>query len=99
VSGAPAQTYRNSGTDNCYGAAGAIVPRMLAALFARSGAIAVYDTPYKAEPVAVRAVWHERNDGDAAHVWLRGVLDRVCTRAGYPPARRHSASSTGIAGR
>jgi DNA-binding transcriptional LysR family regulator len=55
----------------------AIVPRLLATLFAKSGAIAVYDVPYRTKRVAVHAVWHKRNERDAGHAWLRGLLERA----------------------
>jgi DNA-binding transcriptional LysR family regulator len=59
----------------------AIVPRLLATILARSGSVVVHRTPYQTESVAVRAVWHERNDSDAAHKWLRGIVERAVTLA------------------
>jgi DNA-binding transcriptional LysR family regulator len=55
----------------------AIVPRLLATLFAKSGATAVCDVPYRTKRVAVHAVWHRRNERDAGHAWLRGLLKRA----------------------
>jgi DNA-binding transcriptional LysR family regulator len=57
----------------------AIVPRLLATLFANSGAVVVHDLPYRRH-VAVRTVWHKRNDRDAGHAWLRGLLDRAVAK-------------------
>jgi DNA-binding transcriptional LysR family regulator len=59
----------------------AIVPRLLATFLASSGSVVVHRTPYHTERVAVRAVWHERNDDDAAHKWLRGIVQRAVTLA------------------
>lgn len=58
----------------------AIVPRLLATLFAHSGAVVVHDVPYRAKPVAVHAVWHNRNERDVGHAWLRGLLDRAVAK-------------------
>jgi DNA-binding transcriptional LysR family regulator len=58
----------------------AIVPRLLAILFANSGAIAVHDLPYRTKRVAVHAVWHKRNERDVGHVWLRALLDRAVAK-------------------
>jgi DNA-binding transcriptional LysR family regulator len=57
--------------------AAAIVPRLLATLFAESGAVAVRDLPYRTKRVAVHAVWDKRNERDAGHAWLRGLLKRA----------------------
>jgi DNA-binding transcriptional LysR family regulator len=70
----------------------AIVPRLLATLFARSGAVVVHHTPYRTERVAVHAVWHERNERDAAHVWLRGLLERAIAKVASPAGQMNTAS-------
>jgi DNA-binding transcriptional LysR family regulator len=77
----------------------AIVPRLLATILARSGSVVVHRTPYQTESVAVRAVWHERNDGDAAHKWLRGIVQRAVTLATSPGAQTgmHVDESNNIA--
>lgn len=59
----------------------AIVPLPLARLFEASGGLVVHPTPYETTPVAVRTVWHERNDGDAAHTWFRRLLIRAAAAA------------------
>ena len=59
----------------------AIVPTLLATFLAIAGSVVVHRTPYRTERVAVRAVWHERNEGDAAHKWLRGIVARAVTLA------------------
>jgi DNA-binding transcriptional LysR family regulator len=58
----------------------AIVPRLLATLFANLGAVAVYDLPYRTERVAVDTVWHKRNERDIGHAWLRGLLNRAVAK-------------------
>ena len=58
----------------------AIVPRLLATLFANSGAVAIHDAPYRTRRVAVHAVWHKRNERDVAHVWLCGLLGRAVAK-------------------
>jgi DNA-binding transcriptional LysR family regulator len=61
----------------------AIVPRLLATLFANSGAVVVHDLPYRRR-VAVRTVWHKRNERDAGNAWLRGLLDRAVAKVTSP---------------
>ncbi|MBI3434341.1 MAG: LysR family transcriptional regulator [Proteobacteria bacterium] len=62
----------------------ALVPRPLAALFARSGAVAIHPTPYKTRPVSVHAVWHRRYDEDSAHAWFRQILTHASATALAP---------------
>jgi DNA-binding transcriptional LysR family regulator len=56
---------------------GAIVPRPLGELFAKQHPVAIHELPYPTSPVEVRALWHERSDGDPAQEWLRQVLSRA----------------------
>jgi DNA-binding transcriptional LysR family regulator len=55
----------------------AIVPRPLASAFARSHAIAIYELPYTTTRLEVRALWHERHEGDASQDWLHDVMRRA----------------------
>lgn len=36
--------------------------------------IRMFDIPLELPAVAVGVAWHPRNDDDAAHTWLRGLL-------------------------
>jgi DNA-binding transcriptional LysR family regulator len=57
-----------------------IVPASLAQALTRSSkALISRQAPYRAGQSTTRAVWHRRNDHDAAHAWLR---DRVAAAAG-----------------
>jgi DNA-binding transcriptional LysR family regulator len=51
-----------------------IVPRPLAGEFAQGAAVACAELPYPTPGMAVRAVWHRRNDDDAGHQWLRAEV-------------------------
>ncbi|WP_063777761.1 LysR family transcriptional regulator [Bradyrhizobium japonicum] len=55
----------------------AIVPRPLASLLARMYPLSVHELPYKAAVMDVSVLWSERNLGDAAQDWLRGMLMRA----------------------
>jgi DNA-binding transcriptional LysR family regulator len=58
----------------------ALVPLPLAEEFARAGEFIARDTPYAAPESVVRAVWHERNEHDPAHAWLRGRIAQAAAR-------------------
>ncbi|HXZ07785.1 MAG TPA: LysR substrate-binding domain-containing protein [Paraburkholderia sp.] len=49
----------------------ALVPSALGREMARNGEMKMRSTPYECPGSQVRVVWHERNDNDAAHQWLR----------------------------
>lgn len=55
----------------------AIVPRPLAALFAKAHGLLVKELPYKILPKRLDLVWHSHNDLDPAHCWLRTQLREV----------------------
>ncbi len=55
----------------------AIVPRPLGALFAKQHAVSVHELPYTTSQVEVRALWHQRSDGDPAQEWLHKMLRRA----------------------
>ncbi len=52
----------------------AIVPRPLAVLLARVHPLSIHELPYEAAVMDVAVLWPERNFGDAAQDWLRGIL-------------------------
>lgn len=52
----------------------AIVPRPLAAVFARTNPISVHELPYTTKRFDVSALWHERLTGDDSHEWLHNVI-------------------------
>ncbi|MEM5371164.1 LysR substrate-binding domain-containing protein [Paraburkholderia azotifigens] len=55
----------------------ALVPSSLGRELERYGELKMCPTPYESPNVAVRAVWHERNDADPALQWLRNQLADV----------------------
>jgi DNA-binding transcriptional LysR family regulator len=55
-----------------------IVPASLAKALLRGGELLVRQPPYRAGTAITRAVWHQRNEHDLAHAWLR---DRVAEAA------------------
>lgn len=54
-----------------------IVPRPLAGEFAQGAALACAELPYPTPGIDVRAVWHQRNDDDAGHQWLRECVNQA----------------------
>jgi DNA-binding transcriptional LysR family regulator len=52
----------------------ALAPSSLGRELERHGELKMRATPYECSDVAVRAVWHERNDADPALQWLRQQL-------------------------
>ncbi|MCC8538405.1 LysR family transcriptional regulator [Xanthomonas axonopodis pv. poinsettiicola] len=52
----------------------AIVPQSLAQALAQDAQLQVSPLPYATTSVATSALWHRRNDHDALHLWIRGVL-------------------------
>jgi len=50
-----------------------IVPMSLARALRRSADLLLRRPPYPSVTVPTRAVWHRRNDHDAAHIWLRDM--------------------------
>lgn len=59
-----------------------IVPTSLGAYLARAGELLQRQPPYRAATVVTRAVWHGRNDHDAAHAWLREMVAAAARAAG-----------------
>jgi DNA-binding transcriptional LysR family regulator len=55
----------------------AIVPRPLAASFARTTPISIHELPYPTTRLEVRSLWHERHEGDASQDWLHEVMRRA----------------------
>ena len=68
----------------------AIVPWPLAEIFARSQPLSIYQLPYPTSVLNVRVVWHERNEGEAAHRWLHGMLKRATEHLRPTPAVRQA---------
>jgi len=55
----------------------ATVPRRLARVFAHSLGLRMYECPIPVERLRGELRWHQRNDGDPAHAYLRSLLLRV----------------------
>ena len=60
----------------------AILPSPLAHVFSRDHGLVNTALPYTPRPVEVHAVWHERNESDPAHAWMRKCLVDVAGDAG-----------------
>lgn len=58
-----------------------IVPASLARALAAAGELLVRQPPYRAGTATLRAVWHRRNEHDAAHGWLRDQVSLAVPRA------------------
>lgn len=58
----------------------AIVPRMFAESLAPRYEVRIWDLPEVAPTYEVRMLWHSSASGDAAHAWLRGVVQRLFRR-------------------
>jgi DNA-binding transcriptional LysR family regulator len=58
-----------------------IVPASLARALTRGGELLVRQLPYRAGTSVTRAVWHQRNDHDEAHAWLREKVAAVARDA------------------
>ena len=54
-----------------------IVPTSLARALTRAGDLLRRHPPYQAGASTTTAVWHRRNDHDAGHAWLRGMVASV----------------------
>ncbi|MEJ8839894.1 hypothetical protein [Ramlibacter sp. AN1133] len=49
----------------------AFVPASLAKALVRIGELPIRQPPYRSGTSTTRAVWHQRNEHDVAHAWLR----------------------------
>lgn len=54
-----------------------IVPATLAREFAADGNVLVRKLPYASPGVALRVIWHRRNDHEPAHSWIREQIAKV----------------------
>jgi len=63
----------------------AIVPLMYAETLASRCDVRVWELPDAATRYEVRMLWHRSATGDAAHSWLRAVLQRLFQRVGSGP--------------
>lgn len=59
-----------------------ILPSSLAQLLVADGDFVVALPPYPVASSTFRAVWHSRNDHDAAHMWLREIVLRAVRKIG-----------------
>ncbi|MBT2325397.1 LysR family transcriptional regulator [Variovorax paradoxus] len=59
-----------------------IVPTSLAKALTRTGELLLRQPPYRAGTAITRAVWHRRNDHDAAHAWLRDMVASAAEATG-----------------
>ena len=57
-----------------------IVPESLAVHLCRGKTLIKKPMPYAVTPAVVRAVWHNRNQADPAHRWLRDMIMQFCGR-------------------
>ncbi|MGW1420032.1 LysR family transcriptional regulator [Bradyrhizobium manausense] len=55
----------------------ATIPSGFARSFVGSGKLRVLPVPFVSEQLPVRAIWHERMDSNAAHRWLRRLVQSV----------------------
>lgn len=55
----------------------ATVPRDLANICVRHGAIRIVEPPFKSPVVEVHQFWHRRFHKDAANMWLRGLVHKL----------------------
>jgi LysR family transcriptional regulator, nod-box dependent transcriptional activator len=51
-----------------------LLPRRMAVHLSRYGPCKILEMPFDIGTLSESLFWHERNDGDPAHTWLRGVL-------------------------
>lgn len=56
-----------------------IVPTSLARALATGGELVLRQPPYRTATATTRAVWHRRNEHDAAHMWLREQVSGCVT--------------------
>jgi LysR family transcriptional regulator, nod-box dependent transcriptional activator len=60
-----------------------VVPRQLAKLIAADEQLRIVELPADFSTIAIRLLWHSRNDQDPAHRWLRALVAEAC--AELPP--------------
>lgn len=53
-------------------------PRKLATTYKKYLPVSLHELPIEIPSIHVVQVWHERNHRDAAHMWLRQVIQRAC---------------------
>ena len=58
----------------------ATVPERLARLFASMLKLQVLAAPLAIPPFRLAMLWHERNDRDAAHLWLRNLIAKTAMK-------------------
>jgi DNA-binding transcriptional LysR family regulator len=61
------------------------LPRRVAETIARGGDFVVLRPPFTLPDVIVMLAWHQRNDADPAHAWLRDTIERALA---HTPMRR-----------
>ncbi|MGB6008993.1 LysR substrate-binding domain-containing protein [Castellaniella sp.] len=59
-----------------------IVPSTLARALAGQGGLLARPLPYRSGATTTRMIWHQRNDRDPAHAWLRGLVADACPDVG-----------------
>ena len=61
----------------------ATVPRDMAEVCVRYGAVRIVEPPLRAPTIAVHQTWHQRFHKDPANVWLRSMIHQLfANRAG-----------------
>lgn len=60
------------------GTAIGIVPRHMAALRVGNDDLRIVELPADCNRIAIRTLWHCRDDQDPAHRWLRALISAVC---------------------
>lgn len=71
----------------------ALYPRDLAQHRGQAAGIALYAPPISIMPPQLCMIWHQRHNGDPAHVWLRGIVRDILA----PLGRRGAAPKLGTA--
>ena len=55
-------------------------PRRLAEAYGENFPVKIQELPFKIPPMTVVQVWHERQQGDPAHQWLRQTLKEITAK-------------------
>lgn len=55
----------------------AALSELVARPFAEAWPLQLFKLPVSLQGATVRMVWHERTEGSAAHVWLRGIIAEI----------------------
>jgi DNA-binding transcriptional LysR family regulator len=62
-----------------------VLPRHFVKVTGYSDMLVLRELPFAVAPIHVDALWHQRQDSDAAHTWLRGQITGLAQRAFAAP--------------